>query len=341
VAHVTAANNNNGLVAANCASIDVRNSIFAYNSGVGLSQESCAATELHTYNLYWANGSDFGADADAGAAELFMDPNFVDPMDNDYRTLNFSPVIDAGNPTDPAPPGAGSRADIGYIEQGRVNYYVDDSYCAACINDGLTWQVDAFDNIQDALDAAEHAIGNLNPTLSLIPQLIVGVAAGTYNEQVSVPSHVLLFGSGAETTILDGGGATAVTFDGVTEAGIRHLSIVNAGTAISLTGAANMIDIQRNILLNNDIGVWVDGRASGELEFNTLVNNTTGVAVSGGSSWLAMMHNILSGSTTGVSAVDFGQLFSDYNLYNNTADTDGVTVGDNDLTGANPQFRRW
>ncbi|MCA9942248.1 MAG: FG-GAP repeat protein, partial [Anaerolineales bacterium] len=339
VAHVTVANNVNGLVATNCASIDVRNSIFAYQSGVGLSHEACAAVQLHTYNLYWANASDFGADADAGAAELFLDPNFVDPMDHDYRTLNFSPVIDAGNPTDPSPPGAGSRADIGYIEQGRVSFYVDDSYCDICINDGLTWQVDAFDNIQDALDAAENALSNLNPNYAAVPQLVVGVAPGTYNEQVTIPSHVLLFGSGPEETIIDAGGSgTAVTFNGVSEAGLRHFTVMNADLGILVGGASNLIDVQRNIIRNNVVGLTVNGRATGQLQYNTLVSNQTGVLANEPGSWVAMMHNIVSGSTTGLMASNNGQIFTDYNLLYNTLNLSGVEVGENDILDVDPLF---
>ncbi|MBK7895414.1 MAG: tandem-95 repeat protein [Anaerolineaceae bacterium] len=339
VAQATVANNNNGLIATSCASLDVRNSIFAYSSGAGLSHEACADVQLHTYNLFWANASDFGGDADAGAAELFLDPSFVDPMDHDYRTLNFSPVIDAGNPTDPSPPGAGSRADIGYIEQGRVNFYVDDSYCAICTNDGLTWQVDAFDNIQDALNAAEYALANLNPGVADVPQLVVGVAPGSYQEQVSIPSHVLLFGSGAEETILDAGGSgTAVSFPGVTDAGIRNFTITNADTAVSITSASNFIDIRRNLFTNNTIGLSVNGRASASAEYNTFVNNDTGLLASDGGSWILALHNIIANGTTGAQATNSGQLFSNNNLYFNSTDFDGVSPGDDDLTGQNPQF---
>ncbi|MEZ4592420.1 MAG: Ig-like domain-containing protein [Chloroflexota bacterium] len=339
VVHVTAANNTNGLVATNCASLDVRNSIFAYSSGVGLSHQACADVHLHTYNLFWANASDFGGDADAGAAELFLDPSFVDPMDHDYRTLNFSPVIDAGNPTDPSPPGAGSRADIGYIEQGRVNFYVDDSYCAICTNDGLTWQVDAFDNIQDALNAAENALANLNPGIADVPQLVVGVAPGTYNEQVSIPSHVLLFGSGAEETIIDAGGSgTAVSFPGVTDAGIRNFAITNADIGVWVGGASNFIDVRRNLLTNNTTGLSVNGRASASAEYNTFVNNDTSLLTSDGGSWILALHNIIANGTTGAQASNSGQIFSNNNLYFNSTNFDGVSAGDEDMMGQNPQF---
>ena len=85
----------------------------------------------------------------------------MDRLAHNYTTDDYSPVIDAGNPTDPHPPATGETVDIGYIEQGRAAYYVDDDYCAGdggrdCLNDGLTWGVDAFASIQEALDVARE-----------------------------------------------------------------------------------------------------------------------------------------------------------------------------------------
>jgi hypothetical protein len=50
--------NVNGLQATFCAPVDVRNTIFAYHNGIGLVYESCAVTQLHTYNDFWLNGTD-------------------------------------------------------------------------------------------------------------------------------------------------------------------------------------------------------------------------------------------------------------------------------------------
>lgn len=336
VANATVALNTNGFAATNNAPVDVRNSIFAYNSGIGLSHTAGASPQLHTYNLFWENlGGHFGGAADAGAAELLIDPNFVDPLDHDYRTLNFSPVIDAGNPTDPAPPSDGNRADIGYVEQGRANFYVDDNYCLTCANDGLTWQVDAFDILQDALNTAQSTLQQLKATEADVPQLVVGVAAGTYSEDVTVPGHVLLMGSGAESTILNG----SVTFDGVTDSGLRDFTVTGVtGAAVRVTGASNNILVHHNIIRSNLVGVLVDGRATAGLVFNTIANNTTGVNAAGPGSWVELKNNIVAGSSTGLNATGSGQIFSNYNLLSNTADTGGAaTVGEFDLTG-DPQF---
>ena len=173
--------NDNGMIASNCAPVDVRNTIFAHHSGTGLTYDACATRKLHKYNLYWGNTADLSPNA-PGAGELFLDPLFVSPggPSHDYHTLNGSPVIDAGDPGDPPPPGAGARVDIGYIDQNRAGLYVDDDYCATCANDGLSWQVDAFDHIQDALDKAADNIHELKGL-----RYTVGVAAGTYTETLT------------------------------------------------------------------------------------------------------------------------------------------------------------
>ncbi|GAB4423220.1 MAG: hypothetical protein Kow0031_01590 [Anaerolineae bacterium] len=340
LANTTLALNSNGVVATNCGPVDLRNTAIAYNSGVGLSYQSCAPTQLHTYNLFWANnGGHFGADANAGAGELFIDPNFVDPLGGDYRTLNFSPVIDAGSPTDPAPPGEGNRVDIGYVEQGRAHFFVDAAYCELCENDGLTWQVDAFAAIQPALNAAAATVANLRATPQEVPRLLVSVAPGSYNESVSVPSHVLLLGSGAEVTTLNGSSGSAVTFNGVTAAGVRDFTLTGAGgVGVTIKGAANDISVHHNIIRNTAVALMASERGTGRAEFNTIVNNSTGASASGGGTWLEAESNIFSGNGTGLSASGSGQIFSRYNLLNNGVNTSGVTPGEGDVVGQNPAF---
>ncbi len=341
IANTTLALNANGVAATNCGPVDLRNTAIGYNSGVGLSYQSCAPTQLHTYNLFWQNnGGHFGANASAGAGELFIDPYFVDPTGGDYRTLNFSPVIDAGSPTDPAPPGAGNRIDIGYVEQGRAHFYVDAAYCELCANDGLTWQVDAFATIQAALNAAEKTVADLRAAPADVPQLMVAVAPGAYTGAVSVPSHVLLVGSGAEaTTLTAGSGSSAVTFDGVTAAGVRDFTLTGAGsTGVTIKGAANDITIHHNIIQGTAAAFMVSGQGTGRAEFNTIVNNTTGATASGSGAWLEAENNIFSGNGTGLSAASSGQIFGRYNLLNNTTNYNGVLPGEGDVAGQSPQF---
>ena len=65
--------------------------------------------------------------------------------------------------------------------------WVDDNYCYGCANDGHIWGYDAFDNIQDGIDAVEGST--------------VNVAAGTYQEQVVINKSLALQGNGDPTII--------------------------------------------------------------------------------------------------------------------------------------------
>ncbi len=348
----TIVENNNGLDFTNNAPVDVRNSIIAFNAGTGLSYQATAATQLHNYNLYWLNGSSSNDDlipANPGAGELFLDPLFVDQANQNYQTLDQSPVIDAGNPGDPAPPGTGNRVDIGYVEQGRASFYADNDYCDTCPNDGLTWDVDAFDSIQDALNAAGARIQLLYHALEDLSHT-VGVAPGTYTETLQIPSHVNLVGSGPEQTILvSSGGASVVSIDHVIDVEVSGFKITggaNAGSAgIEVTGPANLINIHHNLITGNQTGIEFSGGASGAIQFNTFVNNLTSQLTSGGSnSWVSVENNILASGGVGMRSTGGGRLFHDYNLFfGNTSDFDGqagvvLSAAANEILGQDPLF---
>ena len=55
-----------------------------------------------------------------------------------------------GNATD-------STASVASFQPGAYDVTVDDDYCDTCVNDGLTWQVNAFATLGDALAAARPA----------------------------------------------------------------------------------------------------------------------------------------------------------------------------------------
>ncbi len=319
VVNNTVVSNTNGFAAAGCAPVDVRNTVFAHNADTGLRyDDGCTTRKLHKYNIYWQNGTDLDPE-NPGPGELFLDPLFVDPgpPSHDYHTQDASPVIDAGDPGDPPPPGAGGRVDIGYIEQNRAAIYVDDDYCEDCVNDGLSWQVDAFDVIQDGLDQADGNMRNLQGL-----GYTVGVAPGTYTETITIPSHVRLVGSGAEETTIDAQGVgPPVTFDAVAQSEISGLTITGcSGTAgITVTGASNGVTIVRNIINGCDVGVGFSGRSSGLVSFNTvaLPEDKTAVLSSGPGTWATVENNVLHNTGHRVSYLrveDSGQILSDYNL---------------------------
>ena len=149
----TLVRNTNGLVADSGNPINVRNTIFAYSTGVGLQYDSPSSLS-NTYNDFWSNGTDIvrvGGQADPSLGSLFVDPRFRSLADDDLRLAEDSPLIDRGAPGDPTAPGGGERVDIGYAEASAASFYVSHRYSEVGINDGLTWGVDAFDTIQSAL----------------------------------------------------------------------------------------------------------------------------------------------------------------------------------------------
>lgn len=316
------------------APVDVRNTIFAYNTTYGLSFGTAVSPINHYYNDYWGNGTNL-TPATPSPSEILIEPLFVDVVTHDYRTLDSSPVIDAGDPADPAPLGTGNRVDIGYVEQGRATFYACFEYCEVCPNDGLIWGVDAFATVQSALDQARDTLAVLEGGL---PEggFTVGVCPGTYTERVSVPSYVWLVGTDADETVITASGTgSPVTFDGVVQAGVRDLTLTGAGTGaaggVYVTNGSNEILITRNIIRGNRTGVRFDGRATGSMLFNTIVkNNNNGVVSSGSGTWVIVRNNILYQDQIGAHTLSDGQIYNDYNLfYDNTGGNhvDGAGTG--------------
>ncbi|MCP4212939.1 MAG: hypothetical protein GY764_15885 [Halieaceae bacterium] len=370
----TLVSNDNGVVAEQCSSVDMRNSILAFQQQMGLNFETsgCPGTQrvLHNFNAYWRNTSDFEIDGvvvdQPGVGEIFADPRFRDVSNHDYRLQVDSPVVDAGDPSDPAPPGSGVRVDLGYAQAAEASVYASKAYCEQCLNDGLEWQVTAFDTIQDAIDNVPDLPG----------MWTVGVDGGdigamVYEENVALKSGIRLVGSGAEQSIIDGADDSVLTLDGVTHVEVIGFTITDGGSeagdaGIRVTGASNQITITRNIIggqsplastpANGNAGVRFEADSSGSLSFNTIVQNFgAGVQVSGERSWLNARYNIVAQNDIGFDNSAGGQIFNAYNLLGNTnpswcascADYKGsVTVGQGErsgdpgfVDGANGDFR--
>lgn len=362
VVNNTFARNGTGLAAELCAPVDVRNTIFADHTTRGLAYQACAATKLHTYNAYSGNAADLAIDGTPtqapGAGEVFADPAFVDPAPpaNDFRPSDGSPVIDAGNPSDPVPPGAGGRVDIGYVETGGAAFFADDDYCAFCDNDGLFWQVDAFDVVGDALAAAANEITALGCGLASVggvpcdTQWTVGVGPGTYPERVVVPSHVSLVGTGADDVTIDAGGSSSpVRVQGGISVEVRALTLTGSapgGGGVVVDGASSGVHISRNLIAGNaGSGVAVAGRSTGAATFNTVVDNGgPGYVALGSGTWLRAESSIVSGNDRGLQTLFGGQVFDNFNLvHGNTTDYaddagTGLAPGPDSITGQAPGF---
>ncbi|MFN8474925.1 MAG: Ig-like domain-containing protein [Anaerolineae bacterium] len=339
----TLTNNTNGVAAASCGNVDVRNTIFAYHTGTALSYyQNCATTYLHTYNDFWRNGHDLSINGNnvdqPGPGEVFADPRFIDPDAQDFRPQDGSPVVRAGDPRDPTPPGTGGRVDIGYAQSSSAAVYVSPDYCAQCINDGLQWQVNAFNTIKDGISHVPPIAG----------EWTVGVAPGYYTERVAPKSGVRLVGSGAEQTIIDADGTGApVTLNGVTHVevtgfGLQNSDASNAGIVVS--GASNTITVTHNIMqLNAGGGAIFRNASSGVFGFNTVANNTgDGLTLADSHTWVNARFNIFAyNGGKGANNNSVGLFQDGYNLFyqNSGGNTSGtVTLDPTDIANQDPQF---
>ena len=274
--------NVSGLLASNNAGVDVRNTIFAYNTGTALQYDQSAVLQLHQYNLYYANGTDLSPN-NPGGGERFSNPLFLDYASGDFRTEPFSPVIDAGTPNDPVPPGAGLAIDIGHREQTPSSFFADDDYCSSCLNDGLIWGVDAFATIQEAVNAAAEDLDNLRVETPI--QFTVGVNDGTYTESVVISSSIQLLGQAPDVTMIQGTSGPAVTLDAAVNAGVSNFALTGGGGSpigVLISGGSNSIDLEYNLIKNNSVGISVTQRSTGDATFNTIISNTTGVELGRG-----------------------------------------------------------
>ena len=299
--------NINGIAATNCADLDVRNSIFAYNTGTALAYEACATIKRHEFNLFYFNGTDQMPN-DPGSGEIFSNPRFLDYAAGDYRVEDISPVINAGSPGDAVPPGAGDIIDIGHIEQTGGGYVASLSYCSTCDNDGLIWGVNAFDTIQGAVNSAENDLLYLldGPQLGEAgSQFTVGVDEGTYNESVLVNWNLQLLGSDPDRTTIQGISGPAVTLSSTVGTVVGGFTLIGGGATpvgLNVTDGSSRIHVTRNLIKDNTTGILFDDRSSGVVTFNTLVNNTTAIEATGKYNWADTNSNLISGNVNGLVA---------------------------------------
>lgn len=104
----------------------------------------------------------------------------------------------------------------------------------------------------------------------------VYVGPGTYNEHITVPAGVRLYGSGPEVSILDGSASGTVVKVGGNGVVISGFSIRNAGKSypsfgVDVTNAA--ATICGNMIYWNFRGVWVEGPSDTNVLWNVSVDN--------------------------------------------------------------------
>ena len=156
--------------------------------------------------------------------------------------------------------------------------WVDGDYCDGCPNDGHTWGYDAFDKIQDGIDAVA------SPGT-------VQVAEGTYYENITLKDKVQILGAGSDVATIDGGGnSSVVTALNVLPGTVLDGFTVTNGTGTSIgvgstAGGGIYIDggsptISNNVIAGNNVtsaggGIYAIS-SSPTIDQNIITNNNGG-----------------------------------------------------------------
>ncbi|UCE20325.1 MAG: T9SS type A sorting domain-containing protein [Gemmatimonadota bacterium] len=122
--------------------------------------------------------------------------------------------------------------------------WVDDDYCDGCGNDGHTWGYDAFDNIQDGIDAVSSST--------------VWVLPGTYSAMNDINANdvEVLSTGGPEVTIIDGGGLASYGFQintDVDNVRIDGFTITDCTNGIVVNTLADGTEIHNNYIEGNSL----------------------------------------------------------------------------------------
>lgn len=138
--------------------------------------------------------------------------------------------------------------------------WVDDNYCNVCFNDGHTWDYDAFNKIQNGIDAVASP-GTVN------------VAEGYFKGKVVLKQQVSLLGAGMGVSTIDGMGLKEGVEDTVvamaTDSKISGFSIINGGwNGVECKNVSAIIE--RNLVAHHEaIGIHLIGYGSR----NSIVSN--------------------------------------------------------------------
>jgi hypothetical protein len=204
--------------------------------------------------------------------------------------------------------------------------WVDDDYCNGCSNESHTWDYDAFDNIQDGIDAVAS------------PGTVY-VGAGIYEGKVVLKTQVTLLGSGIGVSIIDGmwlkegdedqvvtmaSGSKLSGFSVINGGGhgvlIRYAPAVIEGNLIAHheeIGIALGYNVQNTIVKNNFV---TDCASYGGIFGNTVVGSPQ------------IINNTVVGNTNGIGFWYRGTPIIKNNIIVNNKES-GIVVGGNSTYG--------
>ncbi len=323
----------------------IANTIIAFNSsGIFAS----GSTDSLLYNCVYGNSAynycPAIADPTGTNGNISADPVLAYPSYVDVHIQPDSPCVDAGDDALVLPDWAdmdaqariiGSHVDIGADESDgtawpsgsrvivRVRTGGNDD------NDGATWDL-AKRTVQAGIDVAARSGGQ------------VWVAAGTYAENILIPTDVAVYGGFAGTeadvserdwrlnhTVLDGheaGSVVAVASSASQETRIDGFTIrngiapVGAGVCCSLYSAPTVANniIEENTALTNGGGIYCDTWSSPTVAGNIIRSNSTSAGISYGAgiycncSAARVMNNTITANCASGSSSGGGGMYLEY-----------------------------
>jgi parallel beta-helix repeat protein len=152
-----------------------------------------------------------------------------------------------------------------YIETIKAvepKFYVDDDYNSSTPG----WQIDHFDVIQDAINAANTG-----------DRIIV--YEGTYYENLIVNKSVDIFGEDRKYTIIDGGNTGNVVTLPVNNVNISTFTIKKSGDNAVLIINAHNCKIVDNIIKSGKQGIFVNSSNGNIIAYNILTDNENGTCL--------------------------------------------------------------
>jgi hypothetical protein len=114
---------------------------------------------IYDYNCYWNNTVDFCDIIRFGQHSIFTDPQYINPMNRDYRFIPSSPCIDGGDPDPVYNDPDGSRCDIGAFPYSvccprvfHISYIPDSADHVVSQNPTISWKYFDPERTQNAFE---------------------------------------------------------------------------------------------------------------------------------------------------------------------------------------------
>ncbi|NLG27517.1 MAG: PKD domain-containing protein, partial [Chloroflexi bacterium] len=202
--------------------------------------------------------------------------------------------------------GAGSLLTAGYHTYvATAHVYTSQEACSPCASGSLTWGVDAYGTIREAVESGAAR---------------VLVHPGRYPQRFYLVSGVSVMGSGADSTIIEppAGSGALVTAEGVAAASLARLTLAGGASwqGLLVEGGARDLTLTRCIIRDLSVGVRLRGDSTVEMMNNTIIRNGDGI-IAEGSTPVDLRNTILAYNTDtglerGATPTSLTNIYNDY-----------------------------